>query len=95
MSDKHIGCEILNAKINFGWKKPQCKSLICEAPNVNINYTIIVYFYIRDKYLHKIIKIKSTFLTDKKGDTEKYINLINNQITFQKTTMNSKENSDY
>lgn len=68
---------------------------------MNINYTIIVYFYIRDKYLHKIIKIKNTFLTDKKGDTEKYINLINNQIiinnqiTFQKTTMNSKENSDY
>ena len=62
---------------------------------MNINYTIIVYFYIRDKYLHKIIKIKNTFLTDKKGDTEKYINLFNNQITFQKTTMNSKENSDY
>lgn len=57
---------------------------------MNINYTIIVYFYIRDKYLHKIIKIKNTFLTDKKGDTEKYINLFNNQITFQKTTMNSK-----
>ena len=22
MSDRYIGCEILNVKINFGWKKP-------------------------------------------------------------------------